>query len=76
MEELKKAHQSQDLAAIDSAMEGINKAWEGAAQEMYAASGGDAAGADAQAGAADAGTAGSADDVADVEYEEVDDDKK
>jgi hypothetical protein len=40
LEKLKKAHQSQDLAAIETAMEGLNKAWEGAAQEMYAASGG------------------------------------
>jgi len=79
LEKLKEAHKSQDLAAIDTAMEGLNKAWEGAAQEMYAASGGaqpgaegaqaegpPPPGADAEAGAADS-------DVSDVEYEEVDD---
>ncbi|UII28682.1 molecular chaperone DnaK [Fulvivirga maritima] len=82
LEELKKAHQSQDLAAIDSAMEGLNKAWEGAAQEMYAATGGqpgaDAGAADAGAGqaGADANAGGSDSDVSDVEFEEVDDNKK
>ena len=67
---LKAAHQSQDLASIDTAMEGLNKAWEGAAQEMYAATQGDAA--NAQPGS-DAGekAAGGGDDVSDVEYEEV-----
>ena len=35
---LKTAHEAQDLPGIDSGMEGLNKAWEGAAQEMYAAS--------------------------------------
>jgi len=79
---LKEAHKSQDLAAIDSAMEGMNKAWEGAAQEMYAASGGaqeggPQPGAEAGAGSADAGSSASDADVSDVEYEEVDDkDKK
>jgi len=81
LEELKKAHQSQDLAAIDSAMEGMNKAWEGAAQEMYQATGGQpgAEGAQGQPGADAAGGAqegGSADDVSDVEFEEVDDSEK
>ena len=79
LEKLKEAHKSQDLAAIDAALEGMNKAWEGAAQEMYAASGGAQPGADGgpQAGGsapgpdADAGTGEG--DVSDVEYEEVDD---
>ena len=75
---LKTAHQSQDIASIDTAMEALNKAWEGAAQEMYAASqaeGGAQPGPDAGAGGA--GAAGGAenaaggDDVSDVEYEEV-----
>ena len=77
LEKLKEAHKSQDIAAIDTAMEGMNKAWEGAAQEMYAASGGAQPGADGdpQAGGpapgADASERDS--DVSDVEYEEVDD---
>lgn len=71
---LKEVHQKGDLDAIDPAVEALNKAWEGAAQEMYAASQGDAAGAqpgaDANAGAGAESNSGSG-DVSDVEYEEV-----
>ncbi|MDH3710621.1 MAG: molecular chaperone DnaK [Cyclobacteriaceae bacterium] len=71
---LKTAHEAKDLAGIDSAMEGLNKAWEGAAQEMYAAS--QEAGAPGGDGA-DAGTAPDGDDdVSDVEFEEVEDKDK
>ena len=78
LENLKKAHQAQDLAAIDPALEALNKAWEGASQEMYAAS------QEAQAGGqqpdADPNAAGApedaTEDVSDVEFEEVEDDKK
>ncbi len=78
LEELKKAHQSQDLSAIDSAMETLNKAWEGAAQEMYAASGAEGGAAqDAGAAGADQASDSSSDNnVSDVEYEEVDDNSK
>ncbi|UII33446.1 molecular chaperone DnaK [Fulvivirga ulvae] len=76
LEELKKAHQSQDVAAIDKAMESLNKAWEGAAQEMYAASGADQAGGAAGAEAGGQAEAGSDSDVSDVEFEEVDDNNK
>ncbi len=72
LEELKKAHASGDLAAVDAAMEQINEAWKNASEEMYKAEQ-EANGAGAEAGA-DAGaenaTSG-ADDVTDVEYEEV-----
>ena len=65
--ELKTAHASQDLAVLDVAMEALNKAWEAASQEIYAATQG-APGAEAgqqqQQQKADS-------DVADVEYEEV-----
>lgn len=77
---LKEAHGKQDPAAIDAAMEELNNAWQNASQEMYQAQqeaqgGADAgaAGADADAGASDNG---SADDVSDVEFEEVEEDKK
>lgn len=72
LEELKKAHESKDLAAIDAAMEKINEAWKAASEEMYAAqqqAGGDAGaqpGPDAGA-SADAGS----DNVEDVDFEEV-----
>ncbi|WP_420316648.1 molecular chaperone DnaK [Ekhidna sp.] len=74
---LKEAHGKQDLAGIDSTMEELNTAWTNASQEMYAAQqeagGGADAGADPNAGASDNG---SADDVSDVEFEEVEEEKK
>lgn len=74
---LKEAHGKQDLAGIDSSMEELNTAWTNASQEMYAAQGG-AEGADAGAAGANAGASESstADDVSDVEFEEVEEDKK
>ncbi|PRY88933.1 molecular chaperone DnaK [Mongoliibacter ruber] len=75
LETLKKAHESKDLAGIDTAMEGLNKAWEAASQEMYNAAGGAEGaqpGADANAG----GSAEAGDGVSDVDYEEVSEDKK
>ena len=75
LENLKKVHQAQDLAGIETALEAINKAWEGASQEMYAASQeaeGGAPGADA---GAEAGAEGS-EDVSDVEFEEVEEEVK
>ncbi|KAB2814693.1 molecular chaperone DnaK [Phaeocystidibacter luteus] len=69
--ELKAAHESQDVAAIDAAMEKINEAWKNASEEMYKAqqeAGGDAADAGAE-GASASGNDG--DDVTDVEFEEV-----
>jgi molecular chaperone DnaK len=75
LDKLKAAHQAQDLAAIDPAMEGLNKAWEGASQEMYNATQG--AGAQADAGASDGGAApDQGDSVSDVDYEEVNDEGK
>lgn len=71
--ELKTAHQSQDIAAIDAAMEKINEAWKNASEEMYKAQ--QEGGAEGQP-AGDASDANSAEDVTDVEFEEVDEDKK
>ena len=70
LEELKKAHQSKDLAAIDTAMENINNAWQAASEEMYKATQ-EGQGAE---GAADTTEEGG-DDVTDVEFEEVKEDK-
>ncbi|WP_421754268.1 molecular chaperone DnaK [Croceimicrobium sp.] len=74
LESLKTAHGAQDLEGIDKAMEQINEAWKNASEEMYKAQqeGGADAGAGAQGGA-EAGNGG--DDVTDVEFEEVDDNK-
>ncbi|PCI34651.1 MAG: molecular chaperone DnaK [Flavobacteriaceae bacterium] len=65
---LKTAHESKDLAQIDTAMETINEAWKAASEEMYKAE------QDAQG--APAGDAGQANqeaesDVQDVDFEEV-----
>lgn len=80
LEKLKEAHKAQDASAIDSAMAELNKAWEGASQEMYAAGAGAAGaqpGPDAGATGANGASGGTAENVSDVEYEEVDDkDKK
>lgn len=75
LETLKGAHLSKNIAGIDSAMEGLNKAWEAASQEIYNTQGASGAqpGPDANAGASE-GTTG--DGVSDVDYEEVSEDKK
>ncbi|WP_440880466.1 molecular chaperone DnaK [Tenacibaculum sp. C7A-26P2] len=72
LEELKKAHESKDLAQIDSAMEKINEAWKAASEEMYAAQqqAGDA-GSGAQQSEADASGQSQGDNVEDVDFEEV-----
>jgi len=72
LEVLKKAHASQDLAEIDTAMEQINEAWKNASEEMYKAEqeAGGQAGPDA--GAADAGAETETEDaIEDVDFEEV-----
>ncbi len=73
LEKLKEAHKSQDVNAIDTAVNALNAAWQAASQEMYAASG---AGAQAGAGANAGGPTGGGPsqgngDATDVEYEEV-----
>ena len=71
LEELKKAHESKDLAQIDAAMEKINEAWKVASEEMYKAQQeSQAAGAEGPADAGDTG-ATEGDDVQDVDFEEV-----
>jgi molecular chaperone DnaK len=71
--ELKSAHSSKDLGAIDSTMEKINEAWKVASEEMYKATEEAKAANGADTGQQDAS---SSDDVTDVDFEEVDDDKK
>lgn len=73
LEALKSAHGSKNLEGVDAAMENLNKAWEGASQEMYNSTQGAGAqpGPDANAGESTAG-----DGVSDVDYEEVSEDKK
>ncbi len=79
MMELKAAHQGQDIAGVDQAMEKLNAAWQDASQDLYqaqqaAAAGGN--GSDGQTtGTGTDGATGGSEDVTDVEYEEVDDKK-
>lgn len=78
LKELKEAHQSRDLARIDTAMATLNTAWQAASQDIYQAqqqAGADpsAGGATADAGAGQSSDTSEAEDVTDVEYEEVED---
>jgi molecular chaperone DnaK len=70
--DLKKAHESKDLDAIDKTLEAINEAWKNASEEMYKAQA-EAGGADPTGEAqpdAKADASGG-DDVQDVDFEEV-----
>jgi molecular chaperone DnaK len=74
LDKLKEAHKSQDVAAIETAMNTLNAAWQVASQEMYA--GGSQAGAAPgeqpnQSANAGAGASGGNGNATDVEYEEV-----
>jgi molecular chaperone DnaK len=74
LDKLKEAHKSQDVAAIETAMNTLNAAWQVASQEMYA--GGSQAGATPgeqpnQSANTGAGAAGGNGNATDVEYEEV-----
>ena len=75
LEKLKEAHKAQDVAAIDSALSGLNAIMQQMSQEMYANAGADAGaqpGPDmgSQGGASDQG-AKSDDHVTDADFEEV-----
>lgn len=78
LEKLKDAHKNQDIGAIDMAMTSLNAAWQAAATEMYQATGGAQPGGDGgpTAGGGEPKQGGSANDVSDVEFEEVNDSKK
>jgi molecular chaperone DnaK len=71
LEELKKAHESKDIAQIDTAMEKINEAWKVASEEIYKAQQEAQAGAGADQGQPQGGTANEGDNVEDVDFEEV-----
>jgi molecular chaperone DnaK len=75
LERLKEAHKTQDIAAIDNAVNNLNAAWQTAASEMYQAGNAPNQGAPNEGGQA-SNAGGPADNVSDVEYEEVNDNKK
>ncbi len=71
LKELKMAHASKDIAAMDAAMETLNTAWTAASQDMYNAQQPEG-GADGAAGEGASASGGDAkEDVTDVDYEEV-----
>ncbi|MEE2930955.1 MAG: molecular chaperone DnaK [Bacteroidota bacterium] len=70
--ELKKAHESKDLASIDSSMENINNAWKAASEEMYKAS----QGSQENGKAPDSSNDNASEDVTDVDFEEVKEEAK
>ena len=70
---LKSAHGSKNMEGVDAAMANLNSAWEAASAEMYAAGQSDGASAGPEAGASNSTTG---DGVSDVDYEEVNEDKK
>lgn len=72
LEALKKSHESQDMAQIDKDIDALNAALQKAGQELYANQQNNA-GSQSASGAADAGTSsnGKADNVQDVDFEEV-----
>ena len=75
VEALKKSHESQDMAQIDKDIDALNAVLQKAGQEIYAHQQSNA-GAQSTSGAADAGASssssnGKADNVQDVDFEEV-----
>ncbi len=71
--ELKAAHAAQNIVGIEAAMEKLNAAWQAATQEMYAQGGpeqGNPAEGESKGNPDDSGTS-SAEDVTDVNFEEV-----
>jgi molecular chaperone DnaK len=77
--DLKEAHKAEDMAKIETATEALNAAWQAASQDLYSAQQ-EAGGTEGQSGpdanannGADSNDA--AEDVTDVEFEEVDDNK-
>lgn len=70
--ELKAAHEAKDLAGVDTSMEKLNTVFQAASQEMYAAQ----QEAGAAGGAQAAGDAPTEEEVTDVDFEEVEEDKK
>jgi len=78
--ELKEAHKSEDIPAIDAASKKLNDVFQAASQEMYNATqqqqqAGGQPGPDAGQGQPEGGQQGGDDEVTDVDFEEVKDDK-
>ncbi|MBK9292647.1 MAG: molecular chaperone DnaK [Bacteroidetes bacterium] len=72
LEQLRNAHKSQDLSAIDSAMNKLNAVWQSASEEMYRATQQQQQQAPNQDAGTNTGNRGGDDEVTDVDFEEVD----
>lgn len=68
---LKEAHKSQDINAIDSAMEKMNSAWHAASEDMAKATQGQPGAAGAESSQPGGGQEGPDKEVTDVDFEEV-----
>jgi len=74
---LKEAHKNQDIEAIDKTMEELNKIWQAASQDLYNAQQQAGAQPNGQPGTQEqASQQGNDDEVTDVDFEEVNDEKK
>ncbi len=73
--ELAEAHKAEDLDKIDSLMEKLNSLWQEASQHMYQSQDAGASADQAQGNGQGEGSASGGDEVQDVEFEEVDDNK-
>jgi len=74
LKDLKEAHGAKDAARVETSLEAMNKAWEAASKEMYEAM--NAQQQQQQGPQQDNTTSTSTDNVQDVNYEEVKDEKK
>jgi molecular chaperone DnaK len=74
LDDLKKAHQVQDLGGIDAAMAALNTAWQAASQEMYSA--GPQGATPTDDSSQNQGSSADGSTVTDVDFEEVDNTKK
>lgn len=75
--ELKKAHETRNIAGIDTALATLNTAWTAASEEMYKATQEQQAGGNPTGDAGNAGATENANsEVTDVDFEEVKDEKK
>ena len=81
LEPLKKAHAEKDLPAIEKATEALNKVWEAASKDIYAKMAAEQQATQPDVASTESGAAGAApqaeeEKVADIAYEEVDEEKE
>ncbi len=72
LEKLKEAHKVQDMDGVEKGTADLNTAWQAATEKMYAAGNAPGAEGDAGAGPQAGDDTSAAEDVTDVEFEEVD----